>query len=57
MLLTVPFVVVGIFRYQLLSDPQETERRGALQRHRSSNEKPEEILLGDRGIHSPCSAG
>jgi hypothetical protein len=50
MLLTVPFVVVGIFRYQLLSDPQETERRGALQRHRSSKEKPEEILLGDRGI-------
>ncbi len=50
MLLTVPFVLVGIFRYQLLSDPQETERRGALHGQRSSSEKPEEILLGDRGI-------
>jgi decaprenyl-phosphate phosphoribosyltransferase len=49
MLLTVPFVLVGIFRYQLLSDPEEALRRrsGATER---SSEKPEEILLGDRGI-------
>ena len=49
MLLTVPFVLVGIFRYQLLSDPEEAERRQrwAPERH---SEKPEEILLGDRGI-------
>ena len=49
MLLTVPFVLVGIFRYQLLSDPQEAERRRSLDPDRTS-EKPEEILLGDRGI-------
>jgi decaprenyl-phosphate phosphoribosyltransferase len=49
MLLTVPFVLVGIFRYQLLSDPDEADRRreGASEQ---SSEKPEEILLGDRGI-------
>ena len=49
MLLTVPFVLVGIFRYQFLSDPEETERRSSLFPDRTS-EKPEEILLGDRGI-------
>mgnify|MGYP004192715367 FL=1 len=49
MLLTVPFVLVGIFRYQLLSDPQEAERHRASNPDRTS-EKPEEILLGDRGI-------
>ena len=49
MLLSVPFVLVGIFRYQLLSDPNEAERR----LHDSpdqTTEKPEEILLSDRGI-------
>lgn len=49
MLLTVPFVLVGIFRYQLLSDPEEAERRRSLTPERTS-EKPEEILLGDLGI-------
>jgi decaprenyl-phosphate phosphoribosyltransferase len=49
MLLTVPFVLVGIFRYQLLSDPEEAERRSSIDPDRTS-EKPEEILLGDRGI-------
>ncbi len=49
MLLTVPFVLVGIFRYQLLSDPEEAERRQSVALDRTS-EKPEEILLGDRGI-------
>lgn len=49
MLLTVPFVIAGIFRYQLLSDPEETERRSARYPDRNC-EKPEEILLGDRGI-------
>lgn len=49
MLLTVPFVLVGIFRYQLLSDPEEAERRRTLYPDRTS-EKPEEILLGDCGI-------
>ena len=49
MLLTVPFVLVGIFRYQLLSDPEEIERRTARNPDQTT-EKPEEILLGDRGI-------
>jgi 4-hydroxybenzoate polyprenyltransferase len=49
MLLTVPFVLAGIFRYQLLSDPEESDRRRTLMPHHST-EKPEEILLGDRGI-------
>jgi 4-hydroxybenzoate polyprenyltransferase len=49
MLLTVPFVLVGIFRYPLLSDPEEAERRRDSAPDQSS-EKPEEILLGDRGI-------
>ena len=49
MLLTVPFVLVGIFRYQLLSDPEEADRRRSCDQERSS-EKPEEILARDRGI-------
>ena len=49
MLLTVPFVLVGIFRYQLLSDPEEAQRRQASS-SACTSEKPEEILLGDRGI-------
>ncbi|MEY4352733.1 MAG: hypothetical protein RLZZ609_974 [Cyanobacteriota bacterium] len=49
MLLTVPFVLAGIFRYQLLSDPDESDRRRSLSPDHTT-EKPEEILLGDRGI-------
>ena len=49
MLLTVPFVLVGIFRYQLLSDPEEIERRTARNPDQTT-EKPEEILLEDRGV-------
>ena len=49
MLLSVPFVLVGIFRYQLLSDPEESERRAGANPDQTT-EKPEEILLGDRGI-------
>jgi len=55
MLLTVPFVLVGIFRYQLLSDPDEAQRR----RHTTaahSSERPEDILLGDRGIQLTLAA-
>jgi len=49
MLLTVPFVLVGIFRYQLLSDPDETNRRLVVDPEHSS-EKPEDILLSDSVI-------
>ena len=48
MLLRVPFVLVGIFRYQLLNDPAEAGRWLSIDPDRTS-EKPEEILLGDRG--------
>ncbi len=50
MLLSVPFVLVGIFRYQLLSDPEESQRRASANPDQTT-EKPEEVLLGDRGIH------
>ena len=49
MLLSMPFVLVGIFRYQLLSDPEEFERKKAAFPNRNT-EMPEEILLGDIGI-------
>lgn len=55
MLLTVPFALVGIFRYQLLSDPEEAERRRLMDPEQTS-EKPEEILLGDRGIQLTLGA-
>ena len=49
MLLSTPFVLIGIFRYQLISDPEEYERR-QLRGKTITTEKPEEILLGDKGI-------
>lgn len=48
MLLTVPLVLAGIFRYQLLSDPDESDRHRTLMPDHTT-EKPEEILLRDRG--------
>ena len=48
MLLTLPLVLHGIFRYQLLSDPQEICRRSFPGiETRWSTEQPEEILLRD----------
>ena len=49
MLLTVPFVLIGIFQYQLLSDPEEANRRYKNDSLRTA-ENPEEILLKDKGI-------
>ena len=49
MLLTVPFVLIGICRYQFLCDTKELDRRKLLNPYFTS-EKPEEILLRDRGI-------
>ncbi|MBV8883217.1 MAG: decaprenyl-phosphate phosphoribosyltransferase [Chroococcidiopsidaceae cyanobacterium CP_BM_RX_35] len=48
MLLTLPFVLYGIFRYQLLSDPEEIARRSALVG--GQTERPEEVLLTDLPI-------
>jgi decaprenyl-phosphate phosphoribosyltransferase len=51
MLLTLPFVLYGIFRYQLISDPQEIaldSQTGIEQGGRS--ERPDEVLLRDLPI-------
>ena len=51
MLLTFPFVLYGVFRYQLLSDPVEVWQEGAggptLVEH---TERPEKVLLTDRPL-------
>lgn len=49
MLITLPWVLYGMFRYQLLSDPYEIARRADLGQERGGKtERPEEILLTDR---------
>lgn len=48
MMLTFPFVLYGIFRYQLLSDPEEVARRANGTDHGGRTERPEEVLLSDR---------
>lgn len=50
MMLTLPFVLYGIFRYQFLSDPQEIARRCADVEEGGQTERPEEVLLGDRPL-------
>lgn len=50
MMLTVPFVLYGVFRYQLLSDPQEIERRNPEVERGGKTERPEEVLLSDRPL-------
>jgi 4-hydroxybenzoate polyprenyltransferase len=50
MMLTLPFVLYGIFRYQLLSDPQEIERKNPGLEQGGKTERPEEMLLGDKPL-------
>lgn len=50
MMLTLPFVLYGIFRYQLLSDPEEIARRTAGAEEGGQTERPEEVLLGDKPL-------
>jgi decaprenyl-phosphate phosphoribosyltransferase len=51
MMVTLPFVMYGVFRYQLLSDPQEIARRASGSGERGAKtERPEEVLLTDRPI-------
>lgn len=47
MMLTLPFVLYGIFRYQLLSDPQEITYRNSGVDEGGRTERPEEVLLSD----------
>ena len=49
MMLTIPFVLFGIFRYQFISDPEEANRL-KVSKPLINCEKPEEILLSDLGI-------
>lgn len=49
MLLTLPFVLYGIFRYQLLSDPKEIARKNSVEAG-GQTERPEEVLLSDRPL-------
>ncbi|MBE9046266.1 decaprenyl-phosphate phosphoribosyltransferase [Pleurocapsales cyanobacterium LEGE 10410] len=50
MMLTLPFVLYGVFRYQLLSDPREISRRSYAYLRGGSTERPEEVLLKDLPI-------
>lgn len=50
MLLTLPFVLYGVFRYQLLSDPEHILRQVVGLERGGCTERPEEVLLKDRPI-------
>ncbi len=50
MMITLPFVAYGVFRYQFLSDPEEISRRANGTDHGGKTERPEEILLSDRPL-------
>jgi len=43
-------VLYGVFRYQLLSDPEEIGRRNPGIEGGGKTERPEEVLLGDRPL-------
>ncbi|WP_084386930.1 decaprenyl-phosphate phosphoribosyltransferase [Anabaena sp. CA = ATCC 33047] len=50
MLLTLPFILYGIFRYQLLSDPQGIANHQDHIEQGGRSERPEEVLLKDLPI-------
>ena len=50
MLITLPFVLYGIFRYQFLSDPQEIISKSDNIEQGGRSERPEEVLLKDTSI-------
>ena len=50
MLITIPFILYGIFRYQLLSDPEKSSRYLPNDYGVIASEAPEEVLLKDKGM-------
>lgn len=51
MMLTLPFVLYGVFRYQLLSDPKEVLIDEEIMTNSAGvTERPDEVLLTDMGI-------
>ena len=50
MMLTLPLVLHGIFRYQLLSDPSEIARNNPSLEQGGKTERPEEMLIKDRPL-------
>lgn len=48
MLVTLPFVIYGLFRYQMISEPKESSDFNSDSTHRS--ERPDEVLLRDPSI-------
>lgn len=50
MMLTIPFVLFGIFRYQLICDQKSNSQLSLKNFNRLTTEMPEEILLKDRPI-------
>ncbi len=50
MLVTIPFVLYGVFRYQMLSTPDDAPRPDATDRRGVRAERPEEVLLTDPPI-------
>lgn len=51
MMLTFPFVLYGVFRYQLLSDPHENWQGSAAEiASKERTERPEEVLLTDKPL-------
>ena len=50
MLITVPFVLIGLFRYQLISDLETYNKNQNEVIKKLSCQSPEEILFNDKGI-------
>jgi decaprenyl-phosphate phosphoribosyltransferase len=51
MMITLPFVLYGLFRYQLLSDPKDIINKTSITHEKGGlTERPEEVLLTDKPL-------